>query len=297
MPPLTAMELALALLVDPFVEFGFMRRALVGVIATAIGTAPIGVFLLLRRMSLTGEAIAHAMLPGVAVAFLVAGLSVTAMALGGLVTGLLVASLSGVLARKTVLKEDASLAAVHLVSLAAGVLIISAKGSGVDLLHVLFGSVLAINDVSILLTATVTTATLAILAVVYRALVLECVDPAFLRTVSRASPYVHQVFLMLVVANLVAGLQSLGTMMTIGVMILPAASARLWANEISRIIGLSIVIAVAGCYAGLLASYHTDLPSGATIVLTLGCFYLLSVLFGQQGLVLPWRRTQQHLAG
>lgn len=291
------MELALALLVDPFAEFGFMRRALVGVIATAVGTAPIGVFLLLRRMSLTGEAIAHAMLPGVAVAFLVAGLSVTAMAFGGLVTGFLVASLSGVLARKTVLKEDATLAAVHLVSLAAGVLIISAKGSSVDLLHVLFGNMLAVNNVSILLTAAVTTATLATLAVIYRALVLECVDPAFLRTVSRASPYVHQVFLMLVVANLVAGLQSLGTLMTIGVMILPAASARLWANEISRIIGLAIVIAVAGCYAGLLASYHADLPSGATIVLTLGCFYLLSVLFGQQGLVLPWRRTQQHLAG
>lgn len=297
MPPLTSVPDLHALLIGPFAEFGFMRRALVGGIATAVGAAPVGVFLLLRRLSLTGEAIAHAILPGVAVAFFIAGLSVTAMAFGGLLAGLLVASLSGILARKTALKEDAALGAIHLVSLAAGVMIISVKGTSIDLLHILFGNMLAIGTASIVLTAAVTTLSLAALAVMYRGLVLECVDPAFLHTVSRAGPYIHQLFLMLVVANLVAGLQSLGIMMVIGIMILPAASARLWANDVSRIVALAVVIAVLGCYAGLLASYHADVPSGATVVLTLGFFHLLSVLFGQHGLAAPWRRVPRHLTG
>ncbi|MBD3788524.1 MAG: metal ABC transporter permease, partial [Sphingomonadales bacterium] len=130
----------------PFLDFAFMRRALLGCIAISIGATPIGVFLMLRRMSLTGDAMAHAILPGAAVGFLVSGLSLGAMTIGGLVAGMAVALLSGLVTRVTALKEDASMAAFYLISLAAGVLIVSVKGSSVDLLHVLFGTVLALND-------------------------------------------------------------------------------------------------------------------------------------------------------
>src|SRR5919112_4456967 len=136
-------------LITPFAEFEFMQRALVGVIAIAVGGGPVGVFLMLRRMSLTGDAMAHAILPGAAVGYLVAGLSLPAMALGGLVAGVVVAMLAGAVARFTDLKEDASLAAFYLVSLALGVTIVSLRGSNVDLLHVLFGSVLALDDASL----------------------------------------------------------------------------------------------------------------------------------------------------
>src|SRR3954447_20317064 len=133
-------------LIAPFVEFAFMRRALVGTIALALGAGPVGVFLMLRRMSLVGDAMAHAILPGAAIGFLLSGLSLFAMTTGGLIAGFVVAVLAGLVARTTELKEDASLAAFFLLSLALGVTIVSLRGSNVDLLHFLFGSVLALDD-------------------------------------------------------------------------------------------------------------------------------------------------------
>src|SRR5579871_201245 len=129
-------------LIAPFLEFEFMRRALAAIVALSLGGAPIGVFLMLRRMSLVGDAMAHAILPGAAVGFLLSGLNLFAMTFGGLIAGFLVAILAGVVTRVTELREDASLAAFYLMSLALGVTIVSLRGSNIDLLHVLFGNVL-----------------------------------------------------------------------------------------------------------------------------------------------------------
>ncbi|MCB1741455.1 MAG: metal ABC transporter permease, partial [Gammaproteobacteria bacterium] len=251
--------------------------------------------LLLRRMSLTGDAMAHAILPGAAIGFLIAGLSVQAMTLGGAVAGLAVAVASSFVARSTVLREDASLAAFYLISLALGVLIVSMRGSNVDLMHVLFGSVLALNDAALLLLAGVATLTLVVLAVLYRALVLECLDPSFLRSVSRLSPVAHHTFMVLVVANLVAGFQALGTLLSVGMMVLPAASARFWCRSIGTIIALASFIGLLSCCAGLLLSYHAGLPTGPSIILSAGVFYLFSVLFGHEGVITPLLRSRRHL--
>ena len=155
-------------LIAPFTEFEFMRRALAGVIALALGGAPIGVFLMLRRMSLVGDAMAHAILPGAAVGFLLSGLNLFAMTFGGLVAGFAVAILSGLVARSTELKEDASLAAFYLVSLALGVTIVSIRGTNIDLLHVLFGNILAMDDQTLMVIALNATFTLILLAVICR---------------------------------------------------------------------------------------------------------------------------------
>src|ERR1700759_4232858 len=152
-------------LVTPFTEFEFMRRALAGVIALALGGAPIGVFLILRRVSLVGDAMAHAILPGAAVGFLLSGLNLFAMTFGGLIAGFAVALLAGVVARVTELKEDASLATFYLASLALGVTIVSVKGTNIDLLHVLFGNILAMDDQTLLVVAFNATVTLLVLAV------------------------------------------------------------------------------------------------------------------------------------
>ncbi len=271
-------------LVQPFVEFAFMRRALAGSLAVALAAAPVGVFLTLRRMSMTGDAIAHAVLPGVATAYLLAGLSLYAMTLGGLVTGLAVAGLAGVASRATVQHEDASLASFHLLALALGVVIVSLSGSRVDLVHVLFGSVLALGDDAVLMLAAVASATVLGLALVYRPLVLECVDPAFLKTVGkRAGGRVHHLFLALMVLVLVAGFHALGTLMAVGIMILPAAAARFWARDIDRMIAVAVGAALLPVPAGLLASFHVDIPSGPAIVLAAGAIYLLSMVLGPHG--------------
>ena len=279
------------LFIGPFAEFDFMRRALVGVVALSLAGAPLGVFLMLRRMSLTGDAMAHAILPGAALGYLVAGFSLPAMTLGGLAAGFAVALAAGAVARITVIKEDASLAAFYLISLALGVTLVSIRGSAVDLLHVLFGNVLALDDDVLLLLSGVATMTLVTLALIYRPLVLECVDPGFLRSVSRAGGPVHLIFLALVVLNLVAGFNALGTLLAVGLMMLPAAAARFWTADITRLILLAGTLGIASGYLGLVLSYAAaggNVPTGPAIILAAGGLYLGSLLFGSQG-GLAWR--------
>jgi len=275
------------LLIGPFAEFAFMRRALVSTLALAVSAAPLGVFLTLRRMSLLGDALTHAVLPGVALGFMLFGLSLPAMALGGVVSGLLVTAIAGVVSRATALKEDASLAAMYLLALAVGVTMISRQGSQLDLLHILFGSALGVDEQGLLLVAGVASVSVLTLAVFYRGFVLETFDPSFLAAaaVSKGSrPWVwQQLFLMLVVINLVAGFQTLGTLMAVGLMMLPAVSARLWHESLpAQLFNASVQAAIAGV-AGLLLSYHLDTPSGPTIIGCAGVLYLLSLLVSPGG--------------
>lgn len=282
-------------LIAPFAEFSFMRRALVGCLALALGAAPVGVFLLLRRMSLTGDAMAHAILPGAAIGFLVSGLSLPAMTLGGLVAGLAVGLLAGWVARTTALREDASLAGFYLISLALGVLIVSLRGSNVDLLHVLFGTVLALNDEALYLLAGISTLTMVVLALMWRPLVLECVDATFLRSVSRMSGLAHACFLVLTVINLVGGFHALGTLMAVGLMILPAAAARFWARGLPGLMAVAAILAAASGFSGLLVSYHAALPSGPSIILAAGLAWLVSLAVGPRGGMLGRLVPMRHL--
>jgi zinc/manganese transport system permease protein len=267
----------------PFSEFEFMRRALAGVLALALGAGPLGVFLMLRRMSLVGDAMAHAILPGAAIGFLLSGLSLLAMTAGGLIAGFVVAFLTGFVARTTELKEDAALATFYLLSLALGVTIVSIKGTNIDLLHVLFGNVLALDDQTLLLIAVNATITLIVLAVIYRPLVVECVDPGFMRSISRAGGPAHLAFLALVVVNLVSGFHALGTLLAVGIMMLPAATGRFWSRDITLMIAIATASGVLAGYAGLLLSYHTGVASGPAIILVAGALYVLSLLFGRVG--------------
>jgi zinc/manganese transport system permease protein len=271
------------LLVEPFVEFAFMRHSLVACLALALGSAPLGALLVLRRMSLLGDAMAHALLPGAAIGFVIAGFSLLAMGAGALGAALLVAALAGWVSRATRQKEDASFASFYLIALALGVMIMALAGSPVDLVHLLFGSVLAVDRTSLLLVAVVASVTLVALALLFRPLVVESLDPEFLRSVGGRGGWVHQAFIVLVVLNLVAGFQALGTLMAVGLMILPATAARYWARSIGGLCGLAVLIAMASAYLGLLASFHFELPSGPSIVLLAGAAYLVSALAGRQG--------------
>ena len=282
-------------LVAPFTEFEFMRRALAAVIALALGGAPIGVFLMLRRMSLVGDAMAHAILPGAALGFLLFGLNLFAMTAGGLIAGFTVAILAGLVARNTELKEDASLATFYLASLALGVTIVSIKGTNIDLLHVLFGNILAMDDPTLLVIACNATMTLIVLAVIYRPLVIESVDPVFLRTVSRAGAPAHLAFLALVVVNLVNGFQALGTLLAVGLMILPAGIARFWSRDLTGMICIAVVSAIVAGYAGLVLSFQTKVPSGPAIILVATLLYMASVLFGSVGGVIRQLFPGRHL--
>ena len=177
------------------------------------------------------------------------------------------------------------MAAFYLISLAVGVLIVSVRGSSVDLMHVLFGTVLALNDEALSLIGGIALITLASLGIFWRALVAECMDRLFLRSVSRLGAPVHFLFLGLVVLNLVGGFQALGTLLSVGLMMLPAVAARFWTSRIEVMCGLAIIIGFVSCVAGLLLSYHASLPSGPSIILSAGAVYVLSIAFGTRGLL------------
>ena len=283
------------LFIAPFAEFSFMRYALASVVFLALSAAPVGVFLVMRRMSLIGDALSHAVLPGAAIGYMIAGLSLPAMGLGGFIAGMLMAFFAGIVSRFTELKEDANFAAFYLTSLAIGVLLVSLGNNSVELLHLLFGSVLAVDLGSLRLMGGVASCTIIALAVMFRPLLLESIDPLFLRSVNGRGGLWHVVFLILVVMNLVAGFQALGTLMSVGLMMLPAIAARLWVKSIGALMLVSAVSALLCGYAGLLLSYHhpANLPSGPTIILFCGVWYLLSVLFGaQSGIVVKLLRKR-----
>jgi zinc/manganese transport system permease protein len=287
----------LDLIWGPFAEFGFLRRAMVGCLALSLAAPPLGVFLMLRRMSLTADVLAHGILPGIAAGFLVAGLSVTAMSIGGLLAGLVVALGAGAISRATGGREDAALAALYLVALALGVTLISTRAGSVELSHLLFGSVLGVDDPALFMMAGVSSLTLVALAFAWRPLVVECFDPSFAAAARMRGGAWHMMFLGLVVLNVLAAFQALGTLMAVGLMMLPAVAARHWARNVGGMAYASIAIAIFSSAAGLLLSYHLDLPSGPAIVLVAGGAWVVSLVAGPvDGLLARWLR-RPHLAG
>ncbi len=246
-------------------------------------------------MSLVGDALGHAVLPGAAVGYMIGGLSLPAMSLGGFIAGMLMALLAGLVSRFTTLKEDANFAAFYLTCLAIGVILVSTNGSNIDLLHLLFGSVLAVDLPALRLVAASASVTVLTLAVIYRPLVLESIDPLFLKAVNGKGGLWHLLFLVLVVMNLVAGFQALGTLMSVGLMMLPAITARLWVKNLGGLMLLAVCFALLCGTAGLLFSYYVEIPSGPAIILFCGGLYLFSVIFGwESGVVLRWLRRGKH---
>lgn len=265
---------------QPFAEFAFLRRALAGGVVLALSTAPLGVFLMLRRMSLMGDAIAHGVLPGAALAFWLFGLSLPALAFGGLLAGLGMAALAAWVTRRTGLREDASLAAIYPIALASGVLLLGLAGRRIDLLHLLFGSALAVDAATLRSMLVVSAASLALLAAIYRPLVQDSLDAVFLRSVSRRGAPAYALFLALVVLNLVSGFHAIGALMVIGLLVLPAAAARFWSRRLPVLLGIAAGLGALSVWLGLLLSFHVNLPSGPCIVLLAGFAYLLSVCLG-----------------
>src|SRR5262249_21853146 len=168
-------------------------------------------------------------------------------------------------------------------SLAVGVTIISLKGTNIDLLHVLFGNVLALDDQTLLLIAANATITLIVLALIYRPLVIACVDPGFMRTVSSARGPAHLGFMVVVAVIQLCGMPSVGTLLLVGIMMLPAGIGRFWVRDTTLMILIASASGAVAGYAGLLISFHSGVASGPAIILVAGALYLTSLLFGRVG--------------
>jgi zinc/manganese transport system permease protein len=273
----------------------FMWRAALMCVLLGISSSLLGCVLMVRRLSLMGDALAHSLLPGVGIAWIIMGTSLTALFIGGLIAGLVTAIVSGLISRMTRIKEDAAFAALFIALLGLGIALISRVGTPVDLLHFLFGNILAVSPQDLYLAASVSSLTVIIFALFYRTILLECFDPAYHRATSSHSLITHLGLLALVVLNLVAALHAMGTVLALGLFMLPAVTAYLWVQRWDQLLLTAAACAVSGSLIGLTLSWYAGLASGPAIVLVLGAAFVLSALISpRQGLIAHFFRPEHH---
>lgn len=255
-----------------------MRHALLACIATSLTSGILGVILVLRRLSLVGDALSHGILPGIAVAYIFTGFSLSLMSLGGVIAGLLIAVLAGYTAKHTKLREDATLSGFYLTFLALGVLLLSISSGGMKVSHLLFGNVLAITKESLWMVYLITGTTLLVFFIFSRMMVLSYFDETFMKMMGVKTQHLNALFLILVVLNLVASSQTLGTLMALGMMMLPAITANLWGCSMNALFCWSALISMICSYFGLVLSYHLNLPTGPFIILLAGGLYMMNLI-------------------
>lgn len=279
----------LDLFITPFVEFDFMLNALISLLCLCCSSPIVGVFLSLKKMSLSGDAISHSILPGVTISFLFFGLSVTALTLGGVIAGLIVIILSSLFSRASTASSDNILTVFYLFSLSLGVLIMSISGSNLDLLNFLFGNIFAINNETILMLGIITSLTLITIFFISRPLIIEIVDPLFFSSVSKIGGLIDIIFMILVVLNLIASFQAIGTLMGIGIMVIPSISLRFWTNNLFKIIIFSVITAILSSYVALIISFNVNISCSPLIIIILSSFFLLSFIIGKRnGIIWNW---------
>ena len=267
----------------------FLQNALLTSIIVGLISGVIGSFIILRGMSLMGDAISHAVLPGVAVSYMF-GFNYI---FGASIFGLLAALSIGFITQKSPLKNDTAIGVVFSSFFALGIIFISFAKSSTDLYHILFGNVLAVADTDILITCVVGVIVLIFVALFYKELQLTSFDPTMAQAYGLNIQFFHYALMFLLTLVAVSSLQTVGTILVIAMLITPAATAYLLTNHLPTMIGLASTFGILSSVIGLFFSYSYNLASGATIVLTAALFFLLAFFFSpKKGLVFVNREKE-----
>jgi zinc/manganese transport system permease protein len=274
-----------------------LPMALAGGLALAMGGAPLGVLLIARRMSLVGDALSHGILPGAALAYLIAGPNPAALMIGALLAGFVVAGLSSLLARTKQMPEDAAFAVFYLSALALGILIMGRSANAEMVFDLLFGTAKGLDTAALLVSAGGATATLFTLALFIRGFLAESADPVFMRASGLPGGMLHLVLMLLVALNLVAGFRAFGALMTVSLMMIPAAASRFWARRAVAQAGVAVLISALSSFAGLMLAHRLRVEPGATMTLTAASLFALSALVGSNNGLLQNLPGRPHLEG
>jgi ABC-type Mn2+/Zn2+ transport system permease subunit len=279
-------------LTEPF-ALAFMQRALVAAVVVGLVCSVLGCYVVLRSMAFLGDALAHAVLPGIALAYL-AGVDLLA---GALVAALLVALGIGFLTRHGTVREDTAIGILFAAALSLGVLLISSTGSyATDLTHILFGDVLGVSTTDLWLTGGLAAAVLLAVALLYRELLLASFDPLLAHTLGRRPGLVLLVLLVLLALTIVVSLQTVGVGLVAALLVTPGATASLLTRRLPTMMAAAAVVGVVSSVVGLYLSYYLDVASGAAIVLTATAVFVAAFFLApRRGLV--WRRLGDARAG
>jgi len=261
-------------LFEPF-TFGFMQRGLVASLMVGILCAVIGCYVVLRSMAFLGDALAHAILPGVAVAYLLKG----SLFVGALAAALLVALSIGLLSRQGSIKEDTAIGILFAAALSLGIALIStAKTYAMDLTHILFGNVLGVSSGDLWLTAGVGLLVLAAIVLFYKEFLVISFDPVLAATLRLPAELLRTLMLVLIALTIVVSLQTVGVGLVTAMLVTPAATASLLTRRLLSMMAISAAVGGLSAVIGLFLSYHVNIASGAAVVMTATCFFILAYL-------------------
>jgi manganese/iron transport system permease protein len=280
-----------AWLVTPL-TYAFMQRGMLVAVLVGIACAVVGCYVVLRSMAFIGDAMAHSILPGVAVAYLLKG----SLLVGALVAAVAVALGIGAFSRQGRLKEDSAIGILFAAAFSLGVILISSiRSSAVDLSHILFGNVLGVSISDLALTAGLVVIVLALVFLLYKELLVISFDPVLATTLRLPAERLRMVLLVLLALTVVVSLQSVGIGLVASMLVTPGATAYLLTRRLPRMMALAAVLGALSSIIGLYASYYLDVVSGAAIVLTATVFFLLAFLFApRRGVVIKWVRALGH---
>lgn len=275
---------------EPF-RLVFMQRALAASIIVGVVCAVIGCFIVLRSMAFLGDALAHAILPGVAVAFLLGG----NLLIGALVAAVIVAVGISYVSRTGAVREDTAIGIFFAAALALGVVLISTmEGYAVDLTHVLFGNVLGVTGDDLLISGVLAAVVLIALVFLYRRLLVVSFDPVLGQTLGLRTGLLRTVLFLMLALTIVVSLRTVGVALVAAMLVTPPASAYLIVRRLPAMMSVSALIGVVSAVGGLYASYYLDVsPSGAMVLVATAIFVVLFIFAPGRGLL--WRKGSRQM--
>jgi iron/zinc/copper transport system permease protein len=265
----------------PWMFNAFVAAILVGIICGVLGC-----FIILRGMALMGDAISHAVLPGVVIAYMLGG----SFFIGALVTGILTALAIGYVSQNSKIKDDSAIGIMFTAAFALGVVLITyLRGTNVDLWHILFGNVLGVSRSDLWVTATIGGFVLLIILLLYKQLLLSSFDATMATAIGLPVKWIHYLLMVLLSLVTVASLNTVGIILVVAMLITPGATAYLWTDRLPVMLLLSALFGVLSAVIGLYFSYIWDVSTGGSIVLVASVLFILTFLFApKNGVLIRW---------
>ncbi len=269
-------------------SFGFMQRGIAASVIVGVLCAVVGCYVVLRGMAFLGDALAHAILPGIAIAYLLKG----DLLIGALVAAIIVALAIGLLTRQGALKEDAAIGILFAGALALGVALISTiKTYALDLTHILFGNVLGVGESDLVLTGALALIVLATIALLFKEFLVISFDPVLAATLRLPAELLRNILLILLALTIVVSLQTVGVGLVAAMLVTPAATAYLLTRRLVTMMVISAFIGAFSGVTGLYLSFYSNVASGAAAVLVATAIFLIAFLFAPtRGIVWQYRR-------
>jgi manganese/iron transport system permease protein len=267
-------------------SYTFMQRGLMASLIVGVVCAVIGCYVVLRGMAFLGDALAHAILPGIAIAYLLQG----NLMLGALVAAVAVALLIGLFSRQGTIREDTAIGIMFAAALSLGVALISSiRTYAVDLSHILFGNVLGVSPSDLWLVGGLGVFVLIAMAVLYKPFLIISFDPVLAATLRWPAELLRHILLILLALTIVVSLQTVGVGLVAAMLVTPAATAYLLTHRLPVMMVISALVGALSSLVGLYVSYYANIASGSAVVLTATVFFLLAFLFApRRGMI--WRR-------